>query len=252
MAMIDKEIQLLMLKGEKGDPGIAGDYNELTNKPKINGVELLGNKTASDLGLASEADLNAVISDIGGLSNLNTTVKSSLVAAINEVNADTFSKNIEYGTWTPTVINTLGDPVPHTISTFSETLGRYYRVGALVYVVFELHVTSIDVSGLSNTQAAVGGLPYPADPMYSQGSTAPHTNRNSMFIFNATRSSSMQQGFISPLNFLNARANVFQTPSTSLYLIDILQTGSVNWVTMTEASGNWGSLYGSGVYYATI
>lgn len=33
-----------------------GDYNTLTNKPQINGVELSGNKTASDLGLEVDGD----------------------------------------------------------------------------------------------------------------------------------------------------------------------------------------------------
>lgn len=207
MAMIDKEIQLLMLKGEKGDPGIAGDYNELTNKPKINGVELLGNKTASDLGLASEADLNAAVADIatnaaniatnttnistntanisantanisantaniatnttnistntadiatnraniGALNNLTTTVKSSLVAAINEVNSGTFSKNVEYGTWTPTIND--------SAVTVSDTAAIYYRVGRLVYVNARIVISS--VSGATTSSLVVlRGLPY--------------------------------------------------------------------------------------------
>lgn len=100
MAVIDKEIQILMLKGEKGDRGDAGDYETLENKPSINGVLLIGNKTASDMALAAESDLNAAINsisanttniasntaNIGDISTLNTTNKSSLTAAINEVN----------------------------------------------------------------------------------------------------------------------------------------------------------------------
>ena len=247
MAIIDKEIQLLMLKGEKGDPGISGDYNELTNKPKINGVELLGNKTASDLGLASEADLNAVISDIGGLSNLNTTVKSSLVAAINEVNADTFSKNAEYGTWSPVPTTTRGEPVPHTLSTstYTQTRGDYYRVGSLVYVTFVMYVTSIDVSGFTNPpQAGIGGLPYPADPDVL-------LNGNRLFTVGAGMNATAT-GFLSDLNIWRATTSQFANPGTVIYLLSTQSNSNVTWLDMPAASGSYGWVYGSGIYYATI
>lgn len=35
-----------------GGGGGASNYNQLTNKPQINGVELTGNKSSSDLGIA--------------------------------------------------------------------------------------------------------------------------------------------------------------------------------------------------------
>ena len=38
-------------KGEDGQSGGVSDYTELSNKPKINNVELIGNKTTSDLGI---------------------------------------------------------------------------------------------------------------------------------------------------------------------------------------------------------
>ena len=38
-------------KGEDGQSGGVSDYTELNNKPKINNVELVGNKTTSDLGI---------------------------------------------------------------------------------------------------------------------------------------------------------------------------------------------------------
>ena len=55
------------------------NYNSLKNRPKINGNLLTGDKTGTQLGLAEAQD-------IGDLSNLTTTDKSSAVAAINEVN----------------------------------------------------------------------------------------------------------------------------------------------------------------------
>lgn len=38
--------------GEKGDPGTT-NYNDLTNKPKINGVEVSGDKTSTDYKISS-------------------------------------------------------------------------------------------------------------------------------------------------------------------------------------------------------
>lgn len=43
--------------GGGGGQGGTDDYTQLTNKPQINGFTLLGNKTGSDLGLASAAAL---------------------------------------------------------------------------------------------------------------------------------------------------------------------------------------------------
>ena len=42
-----------------GGSGGTSDYTDLTNKPQVEGVTLVGNKTASDLGLATAASLNA-------------------------------------------------------------------------------------------------------------------------------------------------------------------------------------------------
>lgn len=66
-------------KGEKGDPGTT-DYNELTNKPAVNGTTLADNKTASELGLANASDL----------ANYETTTDadtahSELTTAINNI-----------------------------------------------------------------------------------------------------------------------------------------------------------------------
>lgn len=54
------------------------DYSEITNKPKINNVELYGNKSSSDLGLADTTT-------VGDLTTLTTTEQSSIVGAINEI-----------------------------------------------------------------------------------------------------------------------------------------------------------------------
>lgn len=86
MAVFDKNIRILMLKGEKGEIGDAGDYSTLANKPKINNVTLTGSKSADDLGLVESGELDNIDGKIGTLENLSTTDKDDLVGAINEVN----------------------------------------------------------------------------------------------------------------------------------------------------------------------
>lgn len=48
---------------EGGGGGTGGDYNELNNKPSINGVTLIGNKTASDLGISQPTKTSQLTND---------------------------------------------------------------------------------------------------------------------------------------------------------------------------------------------
>ena len=59
------QIKVVALKGEKGDMGDAGDYAGLINKPSINNVILNGNKSANQLGLANQAEVDQLISQVG-------------------------------------------------------------------------------------------------------------------------------------------------------------------------------------------
>lgn len=72
---------------EGGGGGGSGstDYADLSNKPKINNVELSGNKSLNDLGIASKTDLDTLSNNVGNLSELTTTEKTNLVGAINEI-----------------------------------------------------------------------------------------------------------------------------------------------------------------------
>ena len=75
--MIGK-VKIAMLRGEKGDTGATGDYSGILNKPQINGVTLDGNKTASDLGLATASEqqniLDSVVELNDAVSGLNDSV----------------------------------------------------------------------------------------------------------------------------------------------------------------------------------
>ena len=72
-------------KVEKGNVA-QNNYTSLKNKPKINNVTLIGNKSLADIGAAAAADLTTLAGDVGDKTQLNTTDKSSTVAGINEVN----------------------------------------------------------------------------------------------------------------------------------------------------------------------
>ena len=63
-------LKIMLLKGEKGDKGDAGtsgDYSGLTNKPKINNVTLDGNKTGTDLGLPTIAEISLAAYPVGSI-----------------------------------------------------------------------------------------------------------------------------------------------------------------------------------------
>lgn len=56
-----EEIELTMELSDviEIEGGGSSNYNDLTNKPRINNTELIGNKTDTDLGLATKTELNA-------------------------------------------------------------------------------------------------------------------------------------------------------------------------------------------------
>lgn len=59
--------EVLRLEKDDPSPGGTSDYTELTNKPSINSVELNGNKTLAQLGIASSSALSALISQFDDL-----------------------------------------------------------------------------------------------------------------------------------------------------------------------------------------
>ncbi|MCQ2737003.1 MAG: hypothetical protein MJ224_00105 [archaeon] len=54
-----------------GGSGGTDDYNDLTNKPKINDVTLSGNKSLSDLGIAAEDDIIDDYEDLDNIPSIN-------------------------------------------------------------------------------------------------------------------------------------------------------------------------------------
>ena len=104
MGAVDSVARLLALSAGNGgsEPGETLSYNDLENKPQINGTTLTGNKTLDELGITAGnlnvytkeetiSAINDVADDkadktaLGNLSDLVTDDKSSAVAAINEI-----------------------------------------------------------------------------------------------------------------------------------------------------------------------
>ena len=56
--MFDPVTYLLAVK--KGGGGGTSDYSQLSNKPQINSVELSGNKSLHDLGIAGEDTIGTI------------------------------------------------------------------------------------------------------------------------------------------------------------------------------------------------
>ena len=77
------QIKVVALKGEKGDMGDAGDYAGLINKPSINNVILNGNKAAAQLGLATQAEVDQLISQVG--TGGVTSLLSEPITALNTI-----------------------------------------------------------------------------------------------------------------------------------------------------------------------
>lgn len=69
----------------RGTAGASGDYATLLNKPSINSVQLNGNKTAHDLGLATPSDISSAISTKADQSDLSAenSARESADTAIN-------------------------------------------------------------------------------------------------------------------------------------------------------------------------
>lgn len=64
----------------RGTTGASGDYATLLNKPAINSVQLNGNKTAYDLGLATPSDISSAIATKADQSDLSAEISARQTA----------------------------------------------------------------------------------------------------------------------------------------------------------------------------
>lgn len=79
----DELYAILNKKIEEGGGGGGGtkNYNELSNKPQINGVELYGNMLPSDLGLADEESVLGIESNIESISEELDALKNYILVS---------------------------------------------------------------------------------------------------------------------------------------------------------------------------
>lgn len=89
-----------------GGSGGTTNYNDLSNKPQINGNTLSGNKTSAQLGLASASDIPTTLADLSGDST-HRTVSDTEKAAWN--NKSDFSGSYNDLTNKPTIPDELSD-----------------------------------------------------------------------------------------------------------------------------------------------
>ena len=121
------------------------DYSDLTNKPSINNITLSGNKTSSDLGLASSSD----IPDISGKQDIEDnsldTVHKTVPTAINEVNSIAKGTNqaLSYSSYSAMV------------TAFNGYASDKYNVGQNVMIVTvevpDLWISSVESSSSTYT-----------------------------------------------------------------------------------------------------
>ena len=82
---MDSAISVSSIEEGGGGSG-TNNYNELENKPSINGFVLVGNKTGAELGLASQSDLEDYATNasvVAGLATKQDALSSSQLAAVN-------------------------------------------------------------------------------------------------------------------------------------------------------------------------
>lgn len=94
--------------GGGGEPGTS-NYNDLSNKPSINNITLTGNKTTTQLGLASAAQITQTNTNVANLSaeidaKVNTSsVIPEIMAANDDINdyriAESLTENSGFKRW---------------------------------------------------------------------------------------------------------------------------------------------------------
>lgn len=88
-----------VLNGTLGTVVYASNYNDLDNKPSINSIELRGNKTAGDLGLATPADItvNSVNTQTGDVSLTGQNIPYDSMYSVTEKINDLESQIVDTG-----------------------------------------------------------------------------------------------------------------------------------------------------------
>jgi hypothetical protein len=148
--MLSDEVLLALIKKNSGGGGGGGtdDYNDLKNQPQIGGNTLVGNKTASDLGLvAAESGKGLSSNDytnedkaiVGGVTAAladkadKSAVKNEFIGTTAEWNALTTAQKKGYDTYQLTDDYTEGSGGLPDYSTTEQKTGQKWIDGKDVY-----------------------------------------------------------------------------------------------------------------------
>lgn len=114
----------------KNSGGGTSDYKQLSNKPSINGHELIGNLTNADLDISSETDKTLTVSD---------------VAADSKAVGDRFTNLM--GNLFPKIINITTPPSDISVTWNSEKNRVDIDSTSSIYYTYSLYETAYDLEG---------------------------------------------------------------------------------------------------------
>ena len=147
-------------KGQDGQSGGVSDYTELSNKPKINNVELVGNKTTSDLGIVIP-DISTKQDKITTTNKLSsdlvddTDKTNKFVTASDKTTWNSKQDALVSGTNIKTINNTSilgsGD------ITISSSTPKYYVDGS--YLVYNLSPGYYNITSPTASWVTINNLP---------------------------------------------------------------------------------------------
>lgn len=156
---------LLIVDGGNGSS--ISNYIELQEKPKVNGVELVGNKSAQDLGLVST---NEFINHSNNHSNPHETSIENLTntAISNLLDKQTLVYDINTGTWkNDSIVVTETGKIKLNASTTLDYLDKFIDNNTIQIENNKLIVKTID--GLTLSVTEINGLKDKIDAISSAG-----------------------------------------------------------------------------------
>lgn len=144
----------VMSEVESGGGGGGGtsDYTQLSNKPQINGVTLTGNKSLSDIGAASQSDLED-LEDITGDGQLSGFTATDLTGAANELRNTLNSKADQDDL---TSLNLIG--TTNTTGNQIDAGMYFYLNGSLVKALLDIADGATFTNGTNYEMVTAGGL----------------------------------------------------------------------------------------------
>lgn len=148
------------------------NYNELENKPQINGITLIGNKTGSELGLVSQVDLDSYVTDTELATELASKQNQLTTPQLTAVNSGITSSLVTQITTNQNNISLVMTPNKGIITFENTYTPNNYQAHIRQYnniVVGQLYIkfdTALPVTSPATVIAHLSDIAFPA--MYSR------------------------------------------------------------------------------------